>query len=109
MGGHKHFSCSTSRVSQPVILIPDYIVTGDGSPSPNGNYFNTGIYNGRNYYKRTDNAFFIWYNIDIEIWYISDILGEASSFGTWLGSNMILGIYDPEEASNGNPIVTAGS
>jgi len=81
---------------------PDYVVTGDGNPSPNGDYYEAGTYNGKPWYQRDDQAFLIWWN-DIGLdWNIDTILGDRQNY--WYGPyDEILGTYTPQGTYTGNP------
>lgn len=48
------------------------IVTGDLTPDATGKYLQTGIHNGKPYYRREDGTYEIWWK-DPANWYISTI------------------------------------
>lgn len=88
-----------------VVAGADYLVTGDGGPvSPNGEYFDVGIYDSQPYYDRTDGAFAIW--CDFGIYTVSTAPG-INSPGYWVnaGPGPVEGIYDPAGPYSGNPTV----
>jgi len=60
------------------------VITGTGSPSPNGTYSLIGQYNGANLYRRGTDNFWIFY--EGTAWWIYDRLGWASNGNGWLMS-----------------------
>ena len=106
MGGHKSKSCT---FSEPAVItpppVPDLIVSGDGSPSPNGSYFKDGIYNVHDKYKREDGLFFIYYMADSELWFMSNILGgDVDAFANPIPDTLI-GDWVPTGIFSGWPKV----
>lgn len=85
---------------------PKYDMTGDGDPSPNGEYYETGMWLGKPYYRRKDGAYFIWWSPAITDWYITVALGDDSP-GAWYRDVTIIGTYAPKAPYIGNPVVAA--
>jgi len=103
MGGHRHFGCS----SPETIPIETLTVTGDGDPSPNGLYLRqVGQYNNQKFYRRDDNAYYIWWSNTYSEWGISVILDENMNIWNRSGVANILGVYEPHNDLTGNPIVS---
>lgn len=86
---------------------PDYVVTGDPNPDCKGNYFEDGIHDGKMSYRRSDNAWYVWWRAILENWFISETKGDTSSIGWWRHNPNIEGTYIPQLGAAGNPIVTA--
>ena len=85
---------------------PDYDVTGDGNPSPNGEYWYAGEHTGNPYYRRTDSAYFLYYHIPLVGWVLSTVLGGHGN-GWWQRVDGIEGSYNPNAPYTGNPVVAA--
>lgn len=85
MGGH---SSKGMTFQEPAAVtpppVPDFIVTGDGNPSPNGNYFLDGFYDGFLSYKHESENFYIWRWGATEEWYLSTIKGDSDNVPSWL-------------------------
>jgi len=83
-----------------------YTVTGNGDPSPNGDFFENGTAHGQPAYSNADASWWLWYSDaiggyvlspaidDVEIYWDSD-LGTAD------------GVYTPSDIWTGNPVVIA--
>lgn len=85
-------------------FIFDAIVAGDPRPDCTGKYNLAGTHNGKDYYKRTDSAYFIWWD-DAVHWYISDTL-DVIVGGAWeLESPTIEGEYDRVFGTTGTAFV----
>ena len=86
-----------------------YTITGDGNPSPNGHYFENGVYNGEPCYEREDGAFWIWWNSTFEYWAIS-VAPDDEVAGTWsLAVGGPPGEYSPQGTYTGNAVVAAAA
>lgn len=85
---------------------PVYDITGDGNPSPNGEYYYAGIANGLPYYRRSDSAYFIWSAGDPAAWKISIGVDDIAP-GHWHRDGIITGGYLPAAPYAGNPVVAA--
>lgn len=83
---------------------PDYDVTGDGDPSPNGEYYYAGEYGGEPYYTRADEAYSIWWDTISSKWFITVAPGNGVA-GNWSRLGSIAGIYGPVAPYTGNPVV----
>lgn len=83
-------------------------VSGDLTPDATGTYFATGVYNGRLYYRRTDGAYFIWWDTPCEDYDISTGLGVKAP-GFWWGPwKNIEGEYGWASDYTGLPFVAEG-
>lgn len=77
-----------SALLPPDNVVPVYTITGTGNPSPNGDYIADGTLNGEPAYKRTDNAFYIWYD-DAQIrWIVSQARGIEGALGWYSESGI---------------------
>jgi len=85
-------------------FIFDAIVTGNPTPDCKGTYELAGTYNDKDYYKRSDSAYWIWYYPPEDSWAISDALGSWVNF-LWNRYKTIRGTYNPAGNASGNPIV----
>jgi hypothetical protein len=109
MGGHKSKSCT---FSEPAVItpppVPDLVVSGNGLPSPNGNYYEDGIYNGYMSYKHESADYYIWLINMVINYCISTSKGTLDDYG-WVNSEVDvtpIGTYAPvTELGVGNPIV----
>lgn len=83
----------------------DYDVTGDLTPDAAGYFDIAGIYNGENYLRRHDGAYFVWWDGSIA-WYISPVLGQnlPNSWQKLLGP--ITGVYNPFGGAVGIATIT---
>lgn len=86
-------------------FIFDAIVTGDPDPDCRGTYELTGVHDGKDYYKRKDSAWFIWYWPLTDRWFITSLLGSFEPEG-WAHDKIIEGTYTPWWPATGNPVVT---
>jgi hypothetical protein len=60
--------------------VPVVRVTGSGNPSPNGDYVEDGIFGGEMSYKRTDGAYYLWYDDVLVQTVLSVIKGDRGTF-----------------------------
>lgn len=110
MGGHTSKACTFSEpaaVTPPPI--PDLIVTGDGDPSPNGNYFTDGTFDGYVSYKREDSLYYIFYDNSNGTYSLSAEKGEVESVASWVfddGGIGPVGNYRDYNYSMGSLIVS---
>lgn len=100
MGSHKKKGVSSARIVGPPK--PTYKVTGTITPDATGNYWTAGIHEGKPYYKRLDEEWFLWYDGTIN-WFISKTVGE---FGTsWWYKEFYpetpVGDYEPNGGATG--------
>jgi len=110
MSGQK--TISTTFITQPPYVppppTPDYIISGNGNPSPNGNYFDAGSYGGKRYYQKSTADYFLWWESFLLKWTISPTLG-GSPISFWERQNADPGgIYNSVGAFSGNPTATEG-
>lgn len=109
MGGHKTISGSSYPTpAAPVPPLADYNVTGTLTPDATCNYFLAGTYNGKPYYRRADGAYFIWWNVLNDTWFISSILGEYNPPYWFHDTELIVGIYEPGDETFGIATVSLG-
>lgn len=80
------------------------IVTGNPNPDCTGEYAEAGIYNGKVYYTRYDLGFYIWKISFTDQYKISAVLDEPTNYWKSL-KNHLLGTYNPNGSSTGNPVV----
>ena len=109
MGGHSSKSCTFREpAATPPPPVPDLIVTGNGEPSPNGNYFAAHNYGGKTAYRREDGWFWIWYDSEWPQWCLSDTLGQFIRGGWWDPEEDTdpTGNYSPESPATGTAIVS---
>lgn len=85
-------------------FIFDCIVTGNPDPDCRGTYELTGVHGDKDYYKRTDSVYFLWYWSVSGWWYITRFLGSLAH-AYWFRKTTMEGSYDPEHGATGNPIV----
>lgn len=81
-----------------------YRVTGDGDPSPNGDYYENGTVNDRPKYEREDTTMWIWWDSAIPAWIISPDWGELVG-SWWRPDDIVLGDYSPFGDVTGDPTV----
>jgi len=107
MGKHSKRSCSDYPApAPPPPPSPDLIITGDGNPSPNGDYFEDDLYNGKMSYRRGDNAYFLWYDPDGPEYFLSQTKGsDAVSWFNQTADEMPLGTYSDWNYVTGHPVV----
>lgn len=109
MGGHKTISGSGDPTPAPAPPpVADYHVTGVITPDATGDYFAAGIQDGQTYYKRADNAFYIYYHAADAAWWIATTLGGSPSTGWTNISTNILDQYRYNTNTNGTAIVLPG-
>lgn len=74
----------TGRLMIEIHGIPfDYtaaVVTGSVTPNATGNYSISGTYNGQTAYVRNDNAYWIWYDINTNLWNLSTAKGTVDGW-----------------------------
>lgn len=69
------------------------LVTGNPWPDCTGKYILAGLYNGHDYYRRTDGAWYIWYAEAYDRWYIGYEF-NGSFIPLWYHDTSIGGIYE---------------
>lgn len=83
----------------------DYSINGELTPDATGNYFKAGEYGGKSYYRRSDGAWFIWWQVSD--WYISDALGGGVEPKRWIRNDSnIVGDYEPRAGAVGTAAVS---
>jgi hypothetical protein len=88
---------------------PDLVITGDGgAESPNGDYNEAGIENGKPYYTSLTTPFFLWYDLVTPAWILNTTLGSVIGDLWYLEAVNPEGSYTPVSNYSGNPIVAAG-
>ncbi len=75
-----------------VVTDPTHRVTGVLTPDSTGDYWPRGIHNGKTYYSRGDNAWFIWWD-NIDTWWISSTLGILTANKWLLTAPDVEGLY----------------
>lgn len=89
-------------------LGPVYGVTGTLVPDATCNYFYAGIFDGRDYLRRADGNYFIWWSPGSFSWFISAVLGIPGA-NAWQRVNRgIVGAYNPLGAATGVATVQVG-
>lgn len=74
-------------------IAPHCDVTGNPVPDCTGRYILAGQHNGKDYYRREDSAWFIWwYPFGVDEWWISVALDNADA-GWYRASPDMLGAY----------------
>ncbi len=77
------------------------------SPDATCNFVQAGEYNGRDYARRLDGAYFIWWDVGGR-WIINTELGNLFG-GMWTRIDPnIEGLYEPEPPNTGDATVAAG-
>jgi len=88
----------------------DLIVTGSPTPDVKGNYNRTGVYNGKVYYRRSDNAYdILWKGLRWKILKTNDPVGGDTSVEFW-GSmtNLMASSYAGIIGASGSAMVKPG-
>ncbi len=80
---------------------------GPLSPDATCNYVQTGEYNGKDYARRLDGAYFIWWN-GIDGWVISAELGNPAPHGWHRFYPDIEGLYVAVPPASGDATVIPG-
>jgi len=80
-------------------------VTGDLTPDSKGDYLPHIVYFGKMSYRRTDGAYFIWWDA-IDSWTISTILGTTTPVHWLRVDPNIEGEYQPGDEATGVATVT---
>ncbi|MFA5163817.1 MAG: hypothetical protein WC441_04870 [Patescibacteria group bacterium] len=87
--------------------LPDYVVTGSLTPDATGNYYYTGIVNGKPYYRRGIDSWFIWRSEVNNTWWITTTLASISGYRWTRVNTEIVGSYVAEGGATGTATVTA--
>lgn len=86
---------------------PFYIVSGASQPYVQGNYYYEGIHEGKPYYVREDDEYYIYWNTAaFTAWILGSSL--APQGGRFYKQGDIEGTYTPMVCCSGEPIVTEG-
>jgi len=104
--GHGRSKSSTSYEKVPVV-VPDFHVSGTLTPDCSCNYFLRGILNGRNYYQRGTDNWFLWWTYS-NYWYITQVLGAPTTHYWEKYGGLESGIYTPRTGALGIAIVSPG-
>lgn len=83
----------------------DLLVTGDGEPSPNGNYILISDEEWEKVWQREDDAWIIKYWPESYINYLYDNAAEPT-FSWYLSAEGPVGTYSPIDNTTGNPVVS---
>lgn len=78
----------------------DAIVTGELVPDGTGTYELAGTLNEKDYHRRKDGAWFIWWDGET-VWYITTMLGEGVGLFWYREDPNFEGIYTPEPDTEG--------
>jgi len=106
MGGHKTISGSTCPFVPQAVA--DIHVTGNPNPDCKGNYWYQGSFGGKTCYRRQDSVWFLWWDMFLLEWHISNVLGtDDDTFWANVDPNVI-GTYLPGGFTTGNAITTLG-
>ncbi|MBA7655555.1 hypothetical protein ES703_63461 [subsurface metagenome] len=92
------------RAMNGLPFIFDAIVTGDPVPDCTGTYELGGTYDGKNYYKRKDSAYYLWYRSEVDYWVLDDGFIDHPVY-IWRHKSTLEGTYVPLHPATGNPIV----
>lgn len=110
MGGH---SSKGMTFQEPAGVTPpptpSFIVTGDGDPNPNGNYYESELYDGVMSYKHESLNYWIWRMSVLDGWFLSTELGEAEDIPAWIQDVVLatpLGMYRDYNYSEGELMVS---
>lgn len=108
MGHGRHVTATNMPLpTPPAPPTPDYNVTGTLVPDATGDYYLGGVLNGKNYYRRLDNAWFIWWD-GLNTWAITKVLG-ATPLDYWTRTDpLIVGAYTNNPEATGTATVAAG-
>lgn len=80
-------------------------MTGDPVPDSKGTYDARGWHEGKRWYARTDDAYFLyWHEVSTQ-WYISTLLGKTAG-DTWYKAGSVQGSYIPAGTYTGTPVAT---
>ena len=104
MGSHKGKGASYQEQGTPPTT--GYSIIGNPAPDCKGTYYEAGTFNGEKYYKRADNAFFLWWLDGMLEWHISQALGVDGLLYWYKDTPGITGHYNPQLAAAGTPTVT---
>lgn len=77
------------------------------SPDATCNYVQAGEYNGRDYARRLDGAYFLWYHLSGN-WHITNILGDMGDSWWTRFFDTPLGNYTAQGEATGEATVAAG-
>ncbi len=82
-----------------------YEVTGTLNPDSTGTYEDAGEHNGKRYYQRAGNGWFIWWD-NIAAWWISTVLGVKGASYWGRTDPDIAGPYSAFGGASGEATVT---
>jgi hypothetical protein len=102
MDGCPHSFAPAPALSHNSVLT----VSGDGSPSPNGRYYQIDDVGGKDAYARMDDKYFIYFDIGEDEYRISEVLGQEWPCWYNMGTTDLEGTYSPDIDRTGNPVVT---
>ncbi len=108
--GDLNLGASGTITSNATTYYNQVTVSGTSNPDVSGTYTFSGTYNGRPYYRRGSDNWYVWYNNDTYLrYYITSAVGSRTgniwSNGTQMSSPIIPGTYDPNNGATGNPVI----
>ena len=111
------YTCGYTWNSPNGITEPVYMsVTGTLSPDSTGDYYESGIYDGKKYYQRGVDSWYIWYDSEEgeESWFISKEVGAIPDNESWYNdsdadSPSTDNPYSPHAGATGDATVTASA
>lgn len=108
MGG-QHGITGTNYDSEVPIITADYHVSGILNPNATCNYDITGQHDGKNYLRRKDGSWFVWWSILYDCWFITALLGEFTG-PYWLREQPVMeGDYDAGPGASGIATLSPGA
>lgn len=101
-----HFFANTSNIVKCHIQYDTWAnsITGTLVPNVTGVYPPVDWHNDKNYFRRTDEAWFIWWD-GVDTWNISEVLGVQGDAYWIRTSPAIEGEYVPQGTAAGTPTV----
>lgn len=90
----------------PIPPNPYLIVTGDGDPSPNDDYYYRGHSADHDWYANLDLTWFIWFDEVGAHWFLTDRWGDLGGYAWICDEATPQGTYFPIESVTGNPEAT---
>lgn len=90
----------------PVPPVPDIILSGDGAPSPNGDYFVAGLHDGANYYTSPTTAFVVFKFAPGGIWVIANTFPDTPGGYWYSNGTALLDVYNAQAPYSGEVMVS---
>lgn len=94
MGSHRTISSSSFPTPAPPSPPPDLLVVGTGVPSPNGDYYEDGLYDEEMSYRRSDNQYYVWYDYPSDFYWITTEKGDQTISWRCQEHYTLIGLYD---------------